>query len=95
MSQFARFLNRHCQVTFANLQKKYFNSPTLTHIVTATNQNQLPQSPDNVLIDPEEDSFTNQNQLLQSLEDSWIGSEGDDSMDASLPEIPMRWNLCS
>lgn len=51
------------------------NLPTHTPVVTATNNNQLSQSPEGSVLDSQEDNFTNQNQLLQSLEAIRMDSE--------------------
>ena len=55
--------------------------PQLTPIDLAVSQ--LSQSPEDLLIDPAED------RLLQSLDSSQTDSE-DNSLDTSLPEVPME-----
>ena len=61
--------------------------PKFTPFDTAANQ--LSQSPEDSLIDPTEDRLTDLNPLLQSLDSSQRDSE-DNSLDTSLPEIPIE-----
>ena len=61
--------------------------PKLTPINTAANQ--LSQSPEHSLIDPTEDRLTGLDPLSQSLDSSQTDSE-DNSLNISLPEIPME-----
>ena len=62
--------------------------PTFVTTVTVVNQNQLPQSLENSLIDSEVGSLVNQNQLLQSLKDSLRDTLEESFGDNSLPETP-------
>ena len=61
--------------------------PKLTPFNTVVNR--LPESPEDSLIDSSEDHLTDRDQLSQSLDSSHTGSQ-DNSLDASLPEIPME-----
>ena len=51
--------------------------------ITATNQNQIPWSPEDFLIDLEGGSIANPNQLSQSLKDSLTDSEESSSANSS------------
>ena len=75
----------HRRDTVAQLSK-------LTPFDTAVNR--LPQSPEDSLIHSAEDRLTDCNQLSQLLSSSRTDSD-DNSLDISLPEIPVEWNLCS
>ena len=68
-----------------------YRKPTVIHLptffttITVANQNQLPQSFENSLIDSEVGSLVNQNQLLQSLKDSLRDTVEESFGDNSLP----------
>ena len=66
------------------------NLRTHTPIVTAANDNQRSQSPEDCLVDSEEESFTNRNQPSQSLEDPQTDPEEDNSVNIPAEMEPVQ-----